>query len=171
MARRIQDVRRRASDPQRTYSWEVAILGPATGGLPDLTLYARNVSIPSTSVEQFSIPFKAGNVYFSGRDSSGHTVNLTFWDDEAQTIRNYFENWINTQMLNQTSGGHAPKPAAVAEVVITLFDTEGQTPTGRIRLTNAFPTEIGDISLDYNNSEALEISITMSWDEKIIEQV
>lgn len=157
--------------PQKSYQWEVEVQGLSTGGLQDMKLYAKTVSIPQSAVEQTRIAHKSSNVYFAGRDSSSHTASITFWDDENQTVRNFFQNWMDLLIYNPATGGQAPKNLYAATLLIRLMDSTGEVTTARVRLENAFPTDIADVSLSYDSSEPVEINITMSFDTKIIENL
>lgn len=161
----IQNVRA-IQTPQKSYSWEVAIQGLSTGAVSELTFYARTVNIPVSSVEQVIIPYKSSRVNFAGRDTSDHTVNITFWDDENQTVYQYFQDWINL-IRNPVTGGQTPKNIYTANCQLKLQDSTGNNTTALIDLTNAWPTEVGEVSLSYDSSEAVEISVTLSYDEKL----
>lgn len=164
----IQDVRKNTR-PQKSYQWEVSILGPSTGSLQPLTVHAKTVNIPASSVDEIQIQYKAGKVMYPGRDSSPHTINMSFWDDEAQTIRNYFNNWFDVLQFNPVTGGQAPKELCTSDILIKLMDSSGETSTAKIRLQNAFPTNMNDISLSYQSSEPVEVSVTFAFDVKINE--
>lgn len=159
---------RAINTPQRSYQWEVSINGLSTGSNSDITLRAKTVSIPASQVDTVAIRFKAGQNFYGGRDASGHTVTITFWDDENQTVRSYFQNWFDLLMFNPVTGGQAPKNLYTAQVTLRLFDSTGNTSTAKIVLGNAFVSEIGDTSLTYDSSEPVEISVTLMFDTKVI---
>ena len=163
----IQQVRA-ITNPQRAYQWEVTINGLSTGNNADLVFHAKTVAIPNSQVDTFAINYKAAHVYFAGRDSSSHTVTITFWDDESQKVREYFQNWFDTLMFNPLTGGQTPKNLYTADINLRLMDSSGDVSTAKIVLTDAFPSEIGDISLSYETSDALELSVTFMYDVKSI---
>lgn len=164
----IQNVRAIAT-PQKSYEWEVSVLGLSTGSpISGLTAYAKTVNIPSSSVDQVRIPFKSSNTYFAGRDSSPHTVSISFWDDEAGTIRNYFENWYNLLLHNSVTGGQSPHTLYVATLDIKLFDSTDTNITSEIQLTGAWPQSINDISLNYDASDPIDITVGFVYDVKQI---
>jgi hypothetical protein len=159
---------RAINTPQKSYQWEVAIQGLSTGSLSALTVYAKSVAIPASSVDQVRIPFKASNVYYAGRDNAPHTVTIAFWDDENQTVRNYFQNWFDILMHNPITGGQAPKNLYTADITLTLMDSSGNNTTAKIKLSAAFPTDLQDINLSYDSSEPLELSVQFVYDTKTI---
>lgn len=162
----IQNVRALSNTPQKSFMWEVSITGLSTGSLSDLTVYARTVNIPVSSVEQVIIPFKSSRVQFAGRDMSDHTLQMTLWDSEAADVYGFFQEWMNL-IRNPVTGAQTPKNIYTADTRITLMDSSGNNPTFYVDLTNSFPTELGELSLSYDSSEAVEINVTMSYDEKL----
>ena len=155
----IQNVRT-VNTPQKSYMWEVEIRALSLGTLPALTTYAKTVTIPQSAVEQIIINHKAGKAHHAGRDSAGHTVTVAFWDDETGTIRKY--------MHNPITGSGTSRDVYAATMVIKLKDSADVETTGTITLGHVFPTDMSDISLSYDSSEPIEISVTFSYDEKTV---
>lgn len=163
----IQDVRA-VNTPQKSYMWEVSITGLSTGSNSDLTFHAKTVAIPASQVDTSVINFKAGHVYHAGRDASGHNLSITFWDDESQTVRSFFQNWFDLLMFNPVTGSQAPKNLYTADVTIRLLDSTGAVSTAQILLSDAFPNDINDISLSYDSSEPVEVTVGFMYDIKTI---
>jgi len=163
----IQDIRA-INDPQRSYMWEVDIQGISTGAISDLSFYAKTVSIPQIAVEQIIINHKAAKTHHAGRDAGGHTVTLTLWDNESQTINKFFDDWMRL-ILDQTTGTGTPRDVYSADMVIKLKDAIDENITSEITLTKCFPTEIAEVALSYDASEPVEYSITLSFDTRIVE--
>lgn len=162
----IQDIRA-INAPQRSYMWEVEIQGLSTGGLQNMSFFAKTISIPQIAIEQIIINHKGLKTHHAGRDASGHTVTVSFWDDEAQTIHKYFDEWMNL-VLDQQTGGSFGRDIYSADLVITLRDSADENVTSTIKLTKVFPTDMAEIALSYDSSEPVEHSITLSFDAKII---
>lgn len=153
---------------QRAYMWEVFINGLSTGALDGLDAFAKTVSLPQTSVEQLVVNHKAGRTHYAGRDASGHTVTVTFWDDESLSVYRYFSDWMNL-IHDQKTASSAPRSDTTADMAIKLKNSSDDAVTGTIKLTKVFPTELADVSLSYDNSDAMEVSVTFSFDERHVE--
>ena len=168
MARTIQDVR--ADEyPQRAYEFEVEILGSTvSGNEPILTQRVRNANIPSVENEVIEINFKSQKTIHVGRDSSPHTMTITFWDDEEHTIYSFFKNWKENGLNSVVTGGGTTRDLYAAELIIKFFATDSQTETKRHNFTKVFPTSIGEISLSYESSEHVSFDITFSYDAHTI---
>lgn len=163
----IQDIRA-INSPQFSYMFEVEVQGLSTGGLQEFGFYAKTVSIPQSAVEQIIINHKAQKAHHAGRDAAGHTVTITFWDDEAQTIHKYMNDWMQL-INNEQTGVGVTRDLYSADLVIKLKDKTDEVVTSTIRLTKAFPTDMAEVALSYDTSEPVEHSLTFSYDAKIVE--
>ena len=163
----IQDVRG-VSNPQRAFEFQCDILAStAAGYLPILEQRVESVSIPETSVETIEINYKGRKTIHSGRDASGHTATVTFWESQAREIYAFFKNWMENGISNSEVGGGLTRDNYATLMRITTYAADSVTPTGVHTLTNVFPTSIGDISLSYDASEHLRIEVTFSYDSNL----
>ena len=162
----IQNIRT-VQSPQKSYMWEVEVRGLSTGTVQDMSFFAKTVSIPQNAVEQIIINHKASKTHHAGRDAAGHTVTVTFWDDETQTIHKFFHEWMEL-ILNQETGASVSRDLYTAEMVIKLKDSTDETVTSTITLSQTFPTDMAEIALSYDSSEPVEHSITFSYDVKTV---
>ena len=163
----IQDVRT-INNPQKSYMWEVSVNGLLVDGAEDLAFYAKTVSIPQVAVEQMIINHKAAKTHYAGRDASAHTVTMTFWDDESQTIHKFLNDWMNL-VISQDTGASSTRELHAADIVIRLKDASDESDTSKITLKTCFPMDIGEVALSYDSSEAVEWSVTFSFDTKVVE--
>lgn len=157
----IEDVRA-INNPQKSYEWEVEILGPSTGGEPGLTARAQTISIPETSVEVIEINHKSDKTTHAGKTSSPRTMTVNFFDDEALTVFRFFKNWMQL-IHNENTGGGANRTAYVATILIKQLHTDSETLSATHTVRGAFPTTIGEVSLSYDTSEHMTVDITFSF--------
>lgn len=162
----IQDVRA-INSPAKQYLWEVEIRALSTGALGNLSTYAKTVSIPQESCEIVVINHKSSKTQHAGRDASGRQVTITFWDDQNKTVFGFFSKWQQL-IRNPITGAGVSRDLYSAEIAIKLLADDEKTVTSEFLLTRAFPTEMSDITLDYSASDAIEISATFSFDERLI---
>jgi hypothetical protein len=167
MATKINTIRE-INNPQRAYEFEVEVLGStASGTFPLFTQRVKNVTIPNVVNEVFEINFKGKKTQHSGRDGSAKTVSVEIYDTQDRDAYTFFYNWMNG--INDTLvGGGVTKDVYKGEVVIKTFAADSESVTGTNRLINAWPSELGDISLDYTNNDAMSFSVTFSFDENIV---
>lgn len=162
----IQNIRA-TSSVQRSYMWEVEVQGLSTGGLDSLAAYAKTVSIPQSAVEQTIINHKAGKSHFAGRNAAAHTTTITFWDDESLTLTRYFQDWMDL-IFDPDTGAGVQRDLYRANLIIKLKDITDSNENGVIELSNAWPMDMAEVALSYDSSEAIEVSVTFSYDKKLL---
>lgn len=163
----IQDVRT-VNNPQRAFEFEVEIVANTViGNIPILTQRVETVSIPEKTLEVIEINYKGRKTFHAGRDASAHTVIVSFWDDEDQTVYNFFNNWIEN-INNSEVGGGLTRDLYAADMNIRRFAHNSETVVALNRLTKVFPTSIGDIQLSYETSEHMKVEVTFSYDSNIL---
>jgi hypothetical protein len=165
----IQDIRA-TDNPQRNYEFEVEIVGSVAGGnLPILTQRVQNATLPETAVETIEINYKSRKTFHAGRDASGHTFTVTFWEDEDNSIYQFFKNWMENGISNSQTGAGQTRDQYAAEMLVKRFAADSNTITQQSRITKVFPTNIGDIQLAYEGSEVSVVEVTFSFDSNNLE--
>ena len=162
----IQDLRAK-HNPQFSYMFEVDVTGNNFSN-NDITAMAKTVTIPQSSVEQMVINHKSGKTHYASRDAAAHTVSLTFWDDEDGTVHKFFNDWLETIQNPETMAG-TTRDKYIADVNIRLKNGEDNATTAKISLSGCWVMEVSDITLSYDNNEAMEVSVTMSFETKSVE--
>lgn len=163
----IQDVRA-VNNPQRAFEFEVELLASTVAGLlPILTERVESVSIPETTVETIEINYKGRKTIHAGRDGSSHTLTVTFWEDEDRGIYSFFKGWMENGISNSEVGGGVTRDQYSTQMLIRTFAHNSETVTGVNRLTNVFPTSIGEIQLNYESSEHMKVEVTFSYDSNL----
>ena len=162
----IQDVRS-INAPQKAYNWEVEIVGLSIGVDERITFHAQSTAIPEETVGTIEIPYKSRRTHHAGKDESGRTMTITFFEDEQHTVYSFFRNWLDTLISNPVTGGGVNREGYSAEVLVKTQNTDEVTVSGTFRLTNAFPSSIGEMSLDYSSSDHVTLDVTMTFDEII----
>jgi len=160
----INDVRANTNNPQRAYEYEVEILGSSvSGSIPILTQRVESITVPAVSVDTIEINFKSSKTMYPGRDSAPHQITVNFYDTENRTLYTFFRNWMNG-IRDEVNGGGTTRDLHAAEMLIRTFAADSETVTGLNKLTNVFPTEIGDIAFDYASSDHMKFTITFAYD-------
>jgi len=164
----INDVRA-AQNPQKAFEWNFRINGSSAGGnLPVLDKRVETVTLPQKSVETIEINYKGRKTFHSGRDASGHTFAVTFWDTEGGEVYRFFNDWIENGISNSVVGGGTTRDQYAAESIIEMLAADSETVVESHTMTNVFPTEIADISLSYEASEIKKVEVTFSFDSQLM---
>jgi len=114
----------------------------------------RAASLPASTIETISIPYRGRPVNFAG-ERSFQPWTVSIYNDTTFNVRNALEQWQSgIQQYNTTNGRTNPTDYQVDLSVIQL-DRNGATIKS-YKFTDAFPTNIGAITLDYEQQNAIE---------------
>lgn len=166
----IQDLRKSAHAPQRSYSWEIEILAQSILAATSpviLTARAENITIPEKAVEMFEINHKSRKMRYHGRDASPGTFTVQFWDDEAGEVYKFFERWFEVGLSNSFTGAGLTRQEIEAVLNAKLLGHDEQTVTGIFTFGNVWPSSLGDITLSYDSSDKVIFTVTFTYDTHI----
>lgn len=146
---------------QTAYNWEVLVNAPYVN-LDDFSFRARSSAIPDDVSEQIQISHRFFNLWYPGRDSSAHTIDLAFWDGEDLAVFRALNTW--REAIQSLAGGtQLPKQAIVGTVQLNLLNGLDAV-TGTWFLYNAWPESLQQATLDYTTSDAITITCTFRFD-------
>lgn len=148
-------------EPQRNYMFECTVLGENV--LDQFKFFVKSINIPSVSREPIMIDYMDEKLIYSGKDSSTHSFNMIFWDDQYLTIYTYLNEWMREQGSVDRKTAHA-HPQYVKNMEVKFKDTSDTIITGTFEIKNMFPTEIGEIAATYESSDIVEIQATFAFD-------
>lgn len=153
---------------QQSYMWEVEFIDPLD---PDaastITFYARNTGIPMSSREQIT-RYVAGVEYsYSGRDVSPKIMRVTFWDNQSHEIYRYFMKWFELSSLGATHMAASPRLYR-KEIRLRLKDTSDFITTDTTLMTSAYPIEVSEPTLTYDNSEVFTFDVAFKFQDKVV---
>jgi hypothetical protein len=114
----------------------------------------RAASLPASTIETISIPYRGRPVNFAG-ERSFQPWTVSIYNDTTFNIRNALEQWQSgIQQYNTTNGRTNPTDYQV-DLAVHQLDRNGATIKS-YKFTDAFPTNIGAITLDYEQQNAIE---------------
>jgi hypothetical protein len=151
-------------EPQRSYMFEVAIIDTVSGdAFNNLRYYVKEVTIPSRARDSIVVEYMGNKLIWSGKDSSSHEIAITFWDDENLIMTHFLNRWNYLSGEPQHSNGLG-KESYVRDIKLIMKPMIDIGTTGTFLFKNCFPTQIGEISLSYDDSSVMEIPTTFSYD-------
>ena len=114
----------------------------------------RAASLPASTIETISIPYRGRPVNFAG-ERSFQPWTVSIYNDTTFNIRNALEQWQSgIQQYNTTNGRVNPTDYQV-DLSVHQLDRNGAS-IKTYKFTDAFPTNIGAITLDYEQQNAIE---------------
>ena len=153
-------------DPQRTYMWEVVFRDIMAQG-QFITHYAKTTSVPASMTENIKRWYNGVEYSYPGRDISPRIFRVTFWDNQDLDVYRYFQTWYSA--MNEGQGRRKVNPYNFhRDIFLQMKDSSGIQYGQTFRMTNAYPTEISDVMLSYNESSEFTFDVMFSFREKIM---
>ena len=158
----VAEIRGVGVEPARQYLWEVSMAAiPSAGGsvdtLKQMTFRAMSTTVPDKVTEVFEMMYKSAKVSFAGRDASGKTFDITFWDGEDLKIYNAFFGWLE-YMKDHVKRDY------ITDVFMTLLGRDNN-PISKFKLVDAFPENLQPLTLDYSVNDPINIPVTFRYDD------
>lgn len=150
-------------DVQQTWSWGIVIPRiPGTGSTRDFTGKCISTTIPSSTVEVVKLEAQGGiQLNWAGRRLWEQTWNATFVEDRNANTRAVILDWIKL-IRDPVLGVGSYKAVYAVPIELALYDDVG-LQSRSMKLVNAFPTSLGQASLD-QNSGIVQYDVGFSYD-------
>lgn len=144
---------------------------------PTLTLLCKAAQIPSTQIQ--TSPIQVSGMGNPERRPVGMTFNelpVTFMVDGKYKILRFFQRWqqsiinYDSNQINSTVTGRLPFQMAYKEeytttVEVVTYAYNSQEVLYVHQFKNAFPTNLGDITLAWgNNTDIMELPVNFTFD-------
>lgn len=98
-----------------------------------------------------------GEVRETPYDRIFDTISLSFYVDNSMVVKSLFEEWSNL-IQNKQSRTFSYYKDYITNIVITTYDLKAR-PRYKVKLQEAYPKQIGSISLDYSNRDIMRINV------------
>ncbi len=135
-----------------------------------LDLLCKTFQIPSVNNEAYEIKIKGQIVKIPGRTNQSKELTLTFYVDDAYSVRKLFQDWI--EGLDKRFQG---KRNLQTSAMITLDDKYGFITLSALNYTetetpiifffeDVYPTSVGELEFDTSNKDSItELSVTFAY--------
>lgn len=185
----IAAVKNSLPDVQKTNLWLVEIGIPAGLNLSvegneipttkSLQIRAKDCKIPGRTMQTIETNFMGMKSTYAGtEDMSSKTVDIGFYEYEDQHITKTINVWLNNIFDSMDSrnsmGGHGLSgqkysngirgSAYASDIKLRLLGMNGELLPKMVIFHTAWPTSIGEVTLGYDNSGAVENSVTFQYD-------
>lgn len=124
-------------------------------------LVVKEAKLPSSKRTTVEFSYKGRKFPYPGTVEDETSMSLTLYNDIHFFHRNALEIWAQNIRSTQTNIGRYPKEL-FGEVRIYQHDQLGNV-LKVIKLINAFPTEVGEIGLNWDNEELETFSTNFSY--------
>lgn len=110
--------------------------------------------LPSSTIEPISVLYRGRPVNFAG-ERTFQPWSISIYNDTNFNIRNALEQWSNGIQNNGATTGITNPLNYQVDLAVHQLDRNGAT-VKTYRFIDAFPSEIGDIQLGYDQGNAIE---------------
>lgn len=125
----------------------------------------KAAAMPAAIVEKIPVGYMNRKINIAG-DRTYDDWTVTVYNDSNHNVRQDLADWqsIAAGMGNEITGGtpaQYKKPA-----VIRQFDRDGKTVTKEIELSGVWPTNVGEVTLDWDSSnevQTFESTFAIDW--------
>lgn len=153
-------------DPLRSYMWEVTFRDPSGRG-QYITHYAKTTAIPASISENIKRWYAGVEYSYSGRDTSPRVFRVTFWDNQKLESYRFFQYWYD--IMNQGSENRKANPRNyMRDIQLTMKDSSDSQELFTFDIIEAYPMEIGEVSLSYAESTEYTFDVMFSFRRKIM---
>ena len=124
-------------------------------GDPELTSFlCETAQLPGSVFGQIVVPFRGRQLKMAG-DRTFDVWSVTIINDTDFAIRNAMERWMNGINGHTTNVGLVNPVDYQADLIVEQLDRDG-TSIKRYDFRGAFPTNVGEIDLDYDTAGQIE---------------
>lgn len=129
-----------------------------------LNAYARSFALPGAVMNPKQVIIQHGLPPINISDSVTFAPwTVTFIDEEALTIRKFFETWMGASRLWNDHSYATPVRYKANGAVASVLDMEGN-PVHSYHFFGMFPTDISPITVGQDNNNLIEFSVTFYYD-------
>jgi hypothetical protein len=141
----------------RANLFQVIVNNPPTGaGLNTelLSYTCKAASLPPSVVAQIDVPFRGRQLKVAG-DRTFENWTITIYNEDAQDVRSAFESWMNSINQHVANLGVKNPRDYQADLIVQQLDRQA-TVTKSYDIRGAFPVNVSEIELNYENNDAIE---------------
>lgn len=110
--------------------------------------------LPSSTIEPISVLYRGRPVNFAG-ERTFQPWTISVYNDTNFNIRNALEQWSNGIQNNGATNGITNPLNYQVDLTVDQLDRNGAS-VKTYKFVDAFPTEVGDIQLGYDQGNAIE---------------
>jgi hypothetical protein len=137
----------------------------------DYKYLVRASKIPSSSIEEIVVELQQVNYKFGGKRTYDDWT-ISFNVDKDGALRTKFEKWIDMIHEIKSDGtlNHHYYKDYTSTQIFKMLDGNGD-PILKIKLYNAWPKTIGDITLDYSSQDFAQFDVTFTYQYHEFEKI
>lgn len=121
----------------------------------------RSTSLPASTITETTIPWQ-GYTYRMGTKQEFADWTVTFTLDSPDTVRNAYLNWMN-KIHNPSTNVHGIPAQYMLDQHVELLTPDGNGTVALYKLIGAWPSSVGEVTLDYATSDIASFTVTYKY--------
>lgn len=118
----------------------------------DSLVYLKSAQVPSRKISTAAVPFMGLNFTVPGTAQYDGTIDLTFYCDQPQIIRAFFEGISYATFDDRLSSGAYTVNQANVLTFYTYSNVSTELPTTQYTLVGIYPITVGALTMDTTGS-------------------
>lgn len=114
----------------------------------DSLVYLKTAEVPTRTVNSVAVPFMGLNFSVPGTAQYAGTMDMTFYCDQPQIIRSFFEAISFATFDDRQSGGTYTVSDQNRLTFVTYDNVSPESVTTQYTLVGIYPTSVGALSMD-----------------------
>ena len=155
-------------DFARGYLFYAKVTGKGGTFDKDHPYLVNSTTLPAQSIEPITTNWQ-GNEYKIGGTNTFSDFTISFKSDTNQSLRTSFLQWMKL-IHDPSSNVHGKPMDYFGQVDLTQLDVEGK-PIMSYSLINAWPSGVGEVTLDYGTKELSTFDVTFSYQYHVVDSI
>lgn len=135
--------------------YRVTILSPYVINQRKTTYMCKAASVPASNMGLADVSYMGRRIKVAG-DKEFPAWTATFYEDTDYVNRKSFERWLWTIQGHETNEGVTNPRDYYSDILVEQLDRNGGEAIATYTLKDAFPTEVSEITLGYDQNDAVE---------------
>ena len=145
-------------DPQLNFRWRAKGTKDSFGIDPK---YVERVTVPWSNFDSMPIYVQGSNKFYHSVNDHD-SVSIAFYVDTNLTVIDAMQKWIKKIYKD---GRYGLPIDYKKNFSVELLDNNEETPIAEFKIEGAWPSSIDGLELNYNSSERLILTVTLTVDQ------
>jgi hypothetical protein len=150
----VSDFRTKLNGGARANLFEVTIAG-APVALSNVNLLCKAAAVPGFTIGMIEVPFRGRRIKVPG-DRTFAEWTVTFISDPTMRLRAGFEDWMKAIKDTDYTSQQQSSVAPYFSTINVSHMNDGGSNVANYKLIDAFPTDVSQIDLSYDSTDAIE---------------
>jgi hypothetical protein len=153
-------------DVQRNYMFELWIPGKAAWNMDEMRIRCRTAVIPQRGNEaSIEVHYMGMKQFFPGKPTFGHTLAVNIEEFEDKKVAKALYSWQQLLFDIEENGASlaGSKRDVTCDITLKMFRGNGNSLSD-IKFFSAWPQMVGDVTLGYTESGAVQYPVTFQFD-------